>query len=51
MNDFIVTYIERDTMKDNDDELIIQRFQKMAKCKGQLQSLYANLLFFLQDYM
>jgi hypothetical protein len=33
MNDCLVTYIERDIMKDIDDELIIQRFQKMARRK------------------
>jgi len=34
MNDCLVTYIKRDIVKDIDDELIIQSFHKMTKCKG-----------------
>jgi hypothetical protein len=38
MNDCLVTYIERHIMKDIDDELIIQRFHKMAKCKDNYRA-------------
>jgi len=34
--EYLVTYIVRDILKNIDYELIIQRFQKMIKCKRQL---------------
>ena len=36
MNDCLVTYIEKDVFDTIDNEMIIQRFQNMKTCQGQL---------------
>ncbi|PIA41990.1 hypothetical protein AQUCO_02100077v1 [Aquilegia coerulea] len=36
MNDILVTYIEKDICETIDDEMIMQRFQKMATRRGQV---------------
>ncbi|XP_057488237.1 uncharacterized protein LOC130774233 [Actinidia eriantha] len=36
MNDYLVTYIENDVFDNIDNEIIMQRFQNMKPCRGQL---------------
>ena len=39
MNDCLVTYIEKDKFKTIESEEIMQRFQNMKNCRGQLSKI------------
>ena len=39
MNDYLVTYIEKDKFKTIKSEKIMQRFQNMKNCRGQLSKI------------
>ena len=49
MNDYLVTYIEKDVVASVDNEALMQRFKYMKICWGQLQEfIYLDFLFGLR---